>query len=352
MVDAREPGSVVEAAEQAAAAGDYASAEQLLREAVRLQEASLGPLHPDLANSLNNLGVMCEFVDKPAEAEQCYRQAYAIAEAVLEPDHPFVVTSGKNLRDFRAAREKPIESPTPPQPVVEGERKLRATPSMDLARERPSRGESRPFAARRSTGPLVIGALSACALVIVMFIAARPWFSSNEGAGSSSGRATQPPPVLQAPPPEPLVVEPIPVPKETTIGTSGQVAERKRRATAPPALAPPAVADAQLCRDLSTGESRGGPGDWRCDPASRPVESGSLFFYTRLKSADDTTVQHRWFHADRLYQVVELRIGANLSRGYRTYSRHTMNAGSAGDWRVEVRTQDGTLLHEERFIVR
>ncbi len=48
MADTREPRSVIEPAEQAAAAGDYASAERLLREAADLQEASLGPLHPDL----------------------------------------------------------------------------------------------------------------------------------------------------------------------------------------------------------------------------------------------------------------------------------------------------------------
>ena len=33
---------------------------KLLRQAARLQEASLGPRHPDLANTLNNLGIVCE----------------------------------------------------------------------------------------------------------------------------------------------------------------------------------------------------------------------------------------------------------------------------------------------------
>ena len=100
MPDTREPRSVIDAAEQAAAAGDYASAEQLLREAALLQEASLGPLHPDLANTLNNLGVVCEIAEKPVDAEHFFRRAYAIATAALEPDHPFVATSRKNLEDF------------------------------------------------------------------------------------------------------------------------------------------------------------------------------------------------------------------------------------------------------------
>ena len=44
MSDQRDHSSVLESAEKAAASGDFASAEQLLRDAARLQEASLGPL--------------------------------------------------------------------------------------------------------------------------------------------------------------------------------------------------------------------------------------------------------------------------------------------------------------------
>ena len=100
MPHQREPRSVLESAEKAAASGDFASAEQFLREAARLQEASLGPLHPDLANTLNNLGVVCEVAEKPAEAERYFRRAYDIATASLEPDHPFVATSRQEPRGF------------------------------------------------------------------------------------------------------------------------------------------------------------------------------------------------------------------------------------------------------------
>src|SRR5580704_371836 len=126
MPETRELRAFVDAAEQAAAAGEYAAAEHLLREAVLLQEDRLGSLHPDLANTLNNLGVVCEITDKPADAELCYRRAYAIATAALEPDHLFVATSRKNLRDFCEARGTPVELPIPPL-VVAAERKPRAT---------------------------------------------------------------------------------------------------------------------------------------------------------------------------------------------------------------------------------
>ena len=69
--------SLTIAAEQAASAGEYAAAEQSLRLAVELQEAKAGPMDPDLANTLNNLGVVCERLGKAVDAEQCYRRAHA-----------------------------------------------------------------------------------------------------------------------------------------------------------------------------------------------------------------------------------------------------------------------------------
>jgi hypothetical protein len=48
---------------------------------------------------------------------------------------------------------------------------------------------------------------------------------------------------------------------------------------------------------------------------------------------------------------VNLNISANQGPGYRTYSRQTISAERAGNWRVELRSQDGKVLHEERFVV-
>ncbi len=100
MWEVREPGTIIQAAERAAEGGNFAAAENLLREAARLQEAELGPRHPDLANTLNNLGIVCEMTSKPDEAEQYFRRAVSIARTSLPPEHPFVATSQKNLRDF------------------------------------------------------------------------------------------------------------------------------------------------------------------------------------------------------------------------------------------------------------
>lgn len=377
MPETREPRSVVDAAEQAAAAGDYASAEQLLREAALLQEASLGPLHPDLANTLNNLGVVCEITEKPVDAEHYFRRACAIATAVLEPDHPFVATSRKNLEDFCTARGKAVDSPSASS--IADDRDAPATGSDELPPERPSYEESRPVASRRWSRPLAIGALIAGGLFLT-FIATATWFRSNDEVESSRGSPSvspgSPATTAGSPPVGPIAPD---APKETRTNRGGPLGvgpktgvtastpptgRRVRESSALPTAAaesrttaasvpqPPLVAAAQLCRDLSTGGPRGSSSDWHCVPPSLPVGPGSLFFYTRLKSPTVTTVQHRWYRDDRLRQVVELPIRANTTGGYRTYSRNTVDNQGAGDWRVELRTRDGVLLHEERFVVR
>src|SRR5688572_20625648 len=108
MTDALDPALLVEAAQQAAGAGDYSEAERLLREAAAIQEIRLGSLHPDLASTLNNLALVCERTNKFDEAERGYRRAHAIAVASLSPGHPFIETSLQNLIDFCAAHEIPI----------------------------------------------------------------------------------------------------------------------------------------------------------------------------------------------------------------------------------------------------
>jgi hypothetical protein len=84
-------------------------------------------------------------------------------------------------------------------------------------------------------------------------------------------------------------------------------------------------------------------------PIEGEASPGRLFFYTRVKSANDVIVQHRWYRGDRQVESVDLDVGANPSNGYRTYSRHTV---SAGDWRIELTTRDGAVLHEARVRVR
>jgi hypothetical protein len=105
------------------------------------------------------------------------------------------------------------------------------------------------------------------------------------------------------------------------------------------------VAEAKLCRSLTTS-------NWTCTAATRPPAPGAFFFYTRVKSARDTTVQHRWLMDGRLVRSIDLRTKANPGAGYRTYSRNTVSGGRRSDWTIELRDAGGALLHEERFTVQ
>src|SRR5262245_4522796 len=181
MPEGCEARSIIESAEQAAAAGNYASAEVFLREAAKVQEQTLGPHHPDLANTLNNLGVVCEMTDNPIDAEHYFRRAYTIATAVLAPDHPFVVTSSKNLHDFCAARGRPVElSPSPlgVTPWLEAPPSDAALPSESSRSAQQQDGT--PIPRKRFLHPLALGALSGVALLIVILAMARPWGSPVE----------------------------------------------------------------------------------------------------------------------------------------------------------------------------
>ncbi len=59
-------------------------------------EKALGPEHPNVATSLNNLAFMYHDQGKYAEAEALYKRALAIDEKALGPEHPDVAQSLEN----------------------------------------------------------------------------------------------------------------------------------------------------------------------------------------------------------------------------------------------------------------
>ena len=242
MSDTREFQSVVHAAEQAAAAGDYKSAEELLHAAALLQEASLGPLHPDLANTLNNLGVVCEITGNVADAERHFRRACEIATTTLEPGHPFVATSRKNLEDFCNTRgiavdvpsaaatlpaplasSAPLAPPAPPVMAVKRETPSRppvpVEPDLPLSSprivadqvappigrvdrpiERQTREDSGAVAAESPSRRIPVAALIAAALVVAI-LAGVIWRSRSTPADvPKAATASNPEPVAVAPP--------------------------------------------------------------------------------------------------------------------------------------------------------
>jgi hypothetical protein len=302
MPEQRGARSIIENAEQAAAAGDYASAEGLLREAAGLQEQTLGPNHPDLANTLNNLGVVCEITDNPIDAEHYFRRAYTIATAALAPDHPFVATSRKNLHDFCAARGRPAELPPSPPSVAAWLDP--PAPAAQLRESAPSakNQDVTPIPRKRFLRPLAVGALSVGALLIAILTVARPWGSPVEETKSALATANAPAPQPPSPSPTAPPAEPLAQPPstpESAQSTRGEADASGARPSTPANRAMVAtVVSAQLCTVLR---------DWRCVAADSQVPPGPMFFYTQVKSATATTIEHRWYQGNRLRHAVQVK---------------------------------------------
>ena len=359
MPELSEVAGMLEAARRAATGGDFANADELLRDAARIQEAELGPYHPDLANTLNNLAIVSEKTGRPADAETFYRRASAIASASLPADHPMVVESRRNLEDFCRARGLAIDPVAgtafsasdaalgldafPEEPSVEEKRPVTravtpptahvATPTPAPAAPRTQRSMPSQSAHAGSREPRSVPAwvIGAVIVVVVALLIGRAWWSRPASTDAPPSVPTPSPPAAVANP-----IEPAQPSKDT-----------------PPPISPPAerpsTSDvsviARLCQNFSTSDAT-----WKCEPAGNPASPGPLVLYTRVKSARDVAVVHRWYRGDTLYQSVKLTVRANATEGYRTFSRQTVN--TAESWRVEVQSAAGDLLYEQRFTVR
>jgi len=408
--------SLFDAAEQAAIRGDFAAAARLLGEAARAQEAALGPDHLDLANTLNNLAVAHERCGQLDAAEREYRRAHAIAARTRPADDPLVTTSAQNLRDFCQANGRPVDVPpsamslafdsndpvtmvlnTPAvaTPAAQADVPtarieplaitLAAEPDAARPRREPAPGAASrpldsssrtatggakpapspsplapapaprpapvtaaakptvsapaaPLAPRRRVSIPVLVAIGAVAALVIWLVAGRrhaaPPAETTAAAADTPSAASDAP--ATAPKAAPVDAPRTPLPAPTPRATAASPAP----ATA--SAAGVTIGDAQLCTSLSSS--------YRCDAAGSTVRPGRLVFYTRLIADHDTSVVHRWYRGNELRQSMRLQVPARR-QGFRTFSRATVTA-SDGEWRVELRTRDGQLLHTERFTVR
>jgi hypothetical protein len=367
---------LLEEARRAADAGDLASAAALLEDAARIQEAELGPLHPEVANTLNNLGIVAESQGQIGEAETYYRRAVAITSAALPPGDPMVASSRKNLEDFCRERGLPIELPVaapsvqrtehtsdavdndlaspetkvPPPVPVPAHTTVPAQTSMPASDTRPVADSvsdaddgSRSPAAATTRGRLAIVAMSVVVLVAAMLLVMRPWSRGESPTGDARREAAAPRAIEPAPAPAPAAVEKPQPPALATRDDNSSVAAAKP-ATPRPSSGGLTLATSQLCRAFSTS------GNWRCEPAGQSVAPGAIVLYTRVKSPRNSIVIHRWYRGNALRKSARLTILANPTDGYRTFSRQTVKSGE--NWRVEVTDTKGDVLYEQRVSVR
>ena len=88
------------AAELSYAFEEFQETEHLLEQVLTIQEKLLGPEHPDLAQTLNNLGVLRHTQGRPAEAEAYYVWALEICEAHRDPLNQDAVNLMQNYAAF------------------------------------------------------------------------------------------------------------------------------------------------------------------------------------------------------------------------------------------------------------
>jgi hypothetical protein len=319
--------TLTELAEAAAATGDFVSAARHLRSLAAEQESQLGSAHPDLANTLNNLAVVAERTGDLEIAESAFRRASVITRARYGATHPSVTTTTQNLRDFCEAHGLPYDEP--------------GAASADTNVER----SASPAARARSWSSLVgvglVGGVAAAVLVVWSLTNRHenPATTAPLVEASTTALADPVPPASSLGSAAPAVVSPpvtlMPPPRVSTPAPAGGFATVN-------------VVTSTVCRDFSTAEGA----EWRCTPVIDATGAGPLVFYTRIKTSEPATIEHRWYHGDTLVQRVGLGVSANTGAGYRTFSRHSVSPGRSGPWRVELRAPDGAVLSTQSFVVQ
>ncbi|HTN42517.1 MAG TPA: DUF2914 domain-containing protein [Nitrospiria bacterium] len=77
---------------------------------------------------------------------------------------------------------------------------------------------------------------------------------------------------------------------------------------------------------------------------------GKLYCFTRIKSdRPPAFIKHLWFQGDKMVMEVTLPV---KSTSWRTYSTKTILPSASGDWKVDVTSEDGTVLKTLNFRIR
>ena len=73
-------------------------------------EKALGPVHPNVATSLNNLAALYQTQGNYAQAEPLYKRALAIWEKALGPVHPNVATILEGYSDLLRKLDRGVQA--------------------------------------------------------------------------------------------------------------------------------------------------------------------------------------------------------------------------------------------------
>jgi hypothetical protein len=83
---------------------------------------------------------------------------------------------------------------------------------------------------------------------------------------------------------------------------------------------------------------------------SFPPSVGKLYAFSKITGAtEDTSIKHLWYYGDKLMAEVPLDV---KSISWRTYSSKKIIRIWTGQWRVDITTEDGTVLETLNFTVQ
>ena len=125
--------------------GDYEQAEEFHQQALIIREKTLGPHHPATIQSLNNLGVLYRVQGKYEQAEPLLQEALSIHQESLGFEHPDTLISFINLAKLYVEQHKVEQSEQLLQQVL-------ATSERILEPEHPLIAQSLNLLARLSYG--------------------------------------------------------------------------------------------------------------------------------------------------------------------------------------------------------
>ena len=91
-------------------AGEYERAIIVAQATLKVAEDNVGPNHPDVAESLNNLALLYKTQGNYAKAEPLYKRALSIREKAFGPNHPSVATLLNNLAELYKATNRSEET--------------------------------------------------------------------------------------------------------------------------------------------------------------------------------------------------------------------------------------------------
>jgi hypothetical protein len=125
---------------------------------------------------------------------------------------------------------------------------------------------------------------------------------------------------------------------------SAQTPEAPSAPSAPPATTPSlTVSEAVIATSVESLTPQGVSDSF--DPSV-----GKLYAFTKITGAEgETSVKHLWFQGDHLVAEVELLVKA---ASWRTYSSKIITPDMAGQWKVDVTAQDGTVLKSMSFTIK